>query len=279
MSIRRAETEADLAFCAEVANAVEQQPIAVEQLARCRDRLLLHPGGGYAYVDRSSVEDSAYAMVRVHPRARGQGIGSELVEAAKGEARELGNDSAWGRVLGGDEGSLQFATARGFAEVSREVELRRRLTPGEGSIAEGIVELSEDHREGAYAVAVEALPDMVTAGQAGMKLSFEEWVEEELSGPVAFAALDRGEVVGYATFYALPATPTRLEHGLTAVRPGHRRRGLATALGQAQIAWAAAHGYEELVTTTGVANTPLRRQKAKLGYAETPGPVLVRGPV
>ena len=74
-------------------------------------------------------------------------------------------------------------------------------------------------------------------------------------------------------------TPTRLEHGVTGVLPTHRRRGFATALGQAQIAWAAARGYQELVTTTGVSNAGLRRQKAKLGYGELEGPVLVRGPV
>ena len=64
-----------------------------------------------------------------------------------------------------------------------------------------------------------------------------------------------------------------------AVDPAHRRRGIATALGQAQIAWAAARGYEELVTTTGVTNNALRRQKARLGYEERPGSVLVRGVV
>jgi GNAT superfamily N-acetyltransferase len=75
------------------------------------------------------------------------------------------------------------------------------------------------------------------------------------------------------------SAPSRLEHGFTGVLPEHRRRGLATALGQAQIAWAAEHGYEELVTTTGVTNTALRRQKSKLGYLESEGPILVRGAV
>ena len=55
--------------------------------------------------------------------------------------------------------------------------------------------------------------------------------------------------------------------------------GFATALGRAQIAWAAERGYAELVTTTGVSNTALRRQKAKLGYVERAGPILVRGRV
>jgi GNAT superfamily N-acetyltransferase len=85
-------------------------------------------------------------------------------------------------------------------------------------------------------------------------------------------------VVGYATLEPT-GDPTRLEHGFTGVLPEHRRRGFATALGRAQIAWASERGYEELVTTTGVSNTALRRQKAKLGYVEHEGPILVRGPV
>jgi hypothetical protein len=47
----------------------------------------------------------------------------------------------------------------------------------------------------------------------------------------------------------------------------------------AQLAWASERGYEELTTTTGVTNTALRAQKAKLGYEEKPGPILVRGAV
>jgi GNAT superfamily N-acetyltransferase len=119
---------------------------------------------------------------------------------------------------------------------------------------------------------------MPTAGVAAAG-PFESWVEKELAAAIAsFVALERGTVVGYATLEPT-GDPTRLEHGFTGVLPEHRRRGFATALGRAQIAWAAEHGYEELVTTTGVSNTALRRQKAKLGYIERDGPILVRGAV
>jgi GNAT superfamily N-acetyltransferase len=217
-------------------------------------------------------------MVRVLPERRRAGIGTALVEAAASGARELGYESAWGCVRAGDEDSLKFVSRRGFAEVGRDVELTRRLSPGQEAIPAGIVELGDEHRVGAYAVSVAAVPDMPTAGAAEAR-SFESWVEHELAGAIAaFVALERGTVVGYATLEPT-GDPKRLEHGFTGVLPEHRRRGYATALGRAQIAWAAERSYEELVTTTGVTNEALRRQKAKLGYVERDGPILVRGPV
>jgi mycothiol synthase len=275
--IRAVEDDADLELCARIASEVEGSWPSLEQLRSVRDRLLLDPDGGYAYVDRSSVAGSAYAMVRVLPDKRNRGIGSALVEAARAAARSLGNESAWGSTQSGDEDSLRFVTDRGFVEVAREVELRRRLVPGEGTVPDGIVELRPEHRAGAYAVSVAAVPDMATAGAAEAQ-PFATWEEKELSGLAAFVAVQDGIVVGYATLQPLD-DPKHVEHGFTGVLPEYRRRGIATALGQTQIAWAAARGYEELITTTGVPNTALRRQKAKLGYDESPGPVLVRGPV
>jgi mycothiol synthase len=276
--IRAVRDEADLELCARIAAAVENVAPTAEQLRAVQDRLLLDPEGGYAFVNHSSVVGSAYAMGRVLPERRRAGIGTALVEAAASAARELGYDSAWGYVLAGDEDSLGFVSSRGFAEVGRDVELTRRLAPGEGASPAGVVELGDEHRVGAYAVSVAAVPDMPTAGAAEAR-SFESWLTQELADAVvAFVALDGGTVAGYATLQPT-ADPTRLEHGFTGVLPEQRRRGLATALGRAQIAWAAARGYEELVTVTGVSNTALRRQKAKLGYVERDGPILVRGPV
>ena len=218
-------------------------------------------------------------MVRVLPSERGQGIGSELATAAMDAARALGKESAWAVVGPDDDGSLRFAESRGFLEVGRDVKLTRRLVPGEGRTGDAVVPLEEEHRAGAYAVAVAAIPDMVTAGQAEAR-PYEDWVEQELDdAAAAFVALEGGRVIGYATLQSLGDDPRRLEHGFTGVLPECRLRGIATALGEAQIAWAAARGYEELFTTTGVTNTGLRRQKAKLGYVEEAGPILVRGPV
>jgi mycothiol synthase len=276
--IRAAAGDADLELCARICGAVDEVTPAAEQLRAVQDRLLLDPDGGYAYVNHSSVVGTAYAMVRVLPERRRAGIGSALVEAAAASARALGCESAFGWVRAGDQDSLLFSSGRGFPEVGREVELTRRLAPGDGAVPAGIVELAGEHRVGAYAVSVAAVPDMPTAGAAEAR-AFDDWVEAELTGAaVAHVAVENGVVVGYATL-STTGDVTRLEHGFTGVLPEHRRRGFATALGRAQLAWAAERGYEELITTTGVSNTGLRRQKAKLGYVERDGPILVRGPV
>jgi GNAT superfamily N-acetyltransferase len=245
-----------------------------------QERLLVHDqGGGYALVNHSSVAGSAYAMVRVLPEARGRGVGSALAVAAAESARQLGKESAWGVVRPDDPASLRFAESRGFREVGRDVTLTRRLRPCDGRVREGILELADEHRAGAYAVSVAAIPDMVTAGAAEAR-PYEEWVESELAdAAAAFVAIEDARVVGYATLQPFGGDPNRLEHGFTGVLPEHRRRGIATALGDAQLAWASGRGYEELITTTGATNIALRRQKAKLGYLEAPGPILVRGPV
>jgi len=61
-----------------------------------------------------------------------------------------------------------------------------------------------------------------------------------------------------------------------AVVRSHRGRGIATALKQTQLAWAAEHGYRELVTYTQEGNKRMRAINKKLGYRERPAWILVR---
>jgi mycothiol synthase len=278
--IRQPETDADFDVCVAIKNAVDpDEPVTVEELRQTLGgALYLHDGGGYVYVAPSSVAGGAYTMVRVAPDARGRGVGSALLDVARDHARRLDRTIMWGRVAVGDDASLGFVGRRGFAQVDREVELVRELARDEGDVPEGIVELGEPHRAGAYAVAVECTPDMPTAGPAEAP-PYDDWLANQLGGPIAFVAIDGDRVVGYATLQALPATPHRLEHGLTAVLRSHRGRGLAQKLKRAQIAWAARHGYRELVTYTSELNAPMRAVNVKLGYDERPVAVVVRGVV
>ncbi|HYX76125.1 MAG TPA: GNAT family N-acetyltransferase [Gaiellaceae bacterium] len=268
-----ADSTADLARCVEIANAVDpESPVALAQLQGASDgTFLLHDAGGYAYVSRSSVPRSAYAMVRVAPGARGRGVGSALLAAARECTLELGADALWGRVR--DEASLGFVARRGFREVSRDIVVAREVAPGEGELARGIVELRDDHQRGAYEVYVETLPE-VLAPLPAEERPFEEWLEHESRDPaVAFVALDGDDVVGYARLHTC-GVPHRLEHGMTAVRCSHRRRGIATALKRAQLKWAADHGYRELRTDMLEGNTAMRAVNVRLGYREL-SPVLI----
>ncbi|HEY7732182.1 MAG TPA: GNAT family N-acetyltransferase, partial [Gaiellaceae bacterium] len=73
--------------------------------------------------------------------------------------------------------------------------------------------------------------------------------------------------------------PRLAEHGITVVAPTHRNRGIATALKQAQIAWAARHGYRELMTFTQDRNDAMQAVNAKLGYDPRPAWIRLEAPV
>lgn len=275
--IREADSRADLERCVEIANAVEpESPVSLEQLQGATDgTFLLHAGGGYAFVSPSSVPGRTYAMVRVHPGSRRRGIGSALLEAAREQTRALECEALWGRVR--DRESLAFVTGRGFEQVAQEVVVLRELRPGDGAFSPGIVELADEHLRGAYELCVECIPE-IHAPLPGEAPAFDAWLEHELRDPaVAFVALDDGAVVGYARLHSC-GLPHRLEHGLTAVSRSHRRRGIATALKRAQIAWAALRGYRELVTDMVEGNAGMRAVNERLGYRPLPPVILVSGP-
>jgi mycothiol synthase len=66
---------------------------------------------------------------------------------------------------------------------------------------------------------------------------------------------------------------------MTTVIRSHRGRGVAEALKRTEIAWAAAHGYRQLTTSTHSDNEPMRRLNEKLGYRELPAILDVARPL
>jgi mycothiol synthase len=275
--IRVADTRADFERCAEIYNAVEpDRVITADEIAEGSGKSFLHDGGGYGFVAPSSVTGSAFAMVRVAPEARRGGIGSELLDAVRETAHGLGREAVWGRVR--DSEALAFVGKRGFAEVTREVNVIRELRPGDGEIGAGIAELREEHLREVYDLCVETIPE-IHVPLPGEAPPYDEWLEKEQhQASAGFVALDGGAVVGYARLYET-GLPHRLEHGLTAVRRGHRRRGLATALKRAQIRWAAEHGYRELVSDMVEGNAAMRAVNERLGYRALPSVFIVSGSV
>jgi GNAT superfamily N-acetyltransferase len=273
--IRVAETQADFERCAEIYNAVEpDRVLTAEEAASGNGRSFLHGDEGFAFVGPSSVAGSAFGMVRVSPDARGRGIGSALLEALRAETRTLGRDSVWGRVR--DPASLAFVGKRGFTEVTQEVNVLRELHPGDGELAPGISELRDEHLRAVYELCVETIPE-IHVPLPGEAPPYDEWLlREQWQASAGFVALDDGSVVGYARLYET-GLPHRLEHGLTAVRRSHRRRGLATALKQAQIHWAADHGYSELVSDMVEGNAAMRAVNERLGYRPLPPVFVVSG--
>jgi len=223
--------------------------------------------------DRS---DSGLGFVapRVIPGFRGRGVGSTLLERLLAHVVEHGFEKASAHVDGADAASVGFARRRGFEEVDRQVEQVRTIRAEEDAPVgvDGIEFTTIAERpellDATYDLASEGYADFALALAVGsVKVSREQWLRDGAALPDgSFVALAGEEIVGFAGLGRWEGDPTRAEHGLTVVRRAWRRRGLASAMKQRQIAWAAANGLRELVTWTQRGNENMQRVNHRLGY-------------
>jgi mycothiol synthase len=284
--IRRAESDADFTGWVSVWNAVTpREPTALEDIRRRLERqpervyLVADENGaiaGLGFAGPSQSPDRTALAVRVLPEHRGQGLGSKLLDRLLEHAKALAPERGSGMVFEDDIESRRWAKNRGFEEYDRQVELSRELGPGEAepALPPGIelVELGQDRLADAYAVWVEGFPDMPVTPKIPAP-GYEEWLEEEVSGPVTLVALENGRVVGAAAL--MERADGLAEHGLTAVLRSHRGRGIATALKQGLVHWASQAGYRELTTWTQDGNAAMQAVNVKLGYRPRPAVINV----
>jgi mycothiol synthase len=285
--IRRAETDADLTAYVAVWNTITpREPTRLEDVKRRLERqperlylVALQKGEvvGLGFCGPSQSPERTAAVARVLPEHRQRGIGSELLDQVLEHAAGLDPPQVSGMVFEDDPESIAWATNRGFEEYDRQIELSREIGPAEdeprppGGIE--LAELEEGRHQEAYEVWAECYPDMPVSPPIPAP-SYEEWLEEEVSGPVTFVALDDGRVVGAAAL--LDKIEGLAEHGLTAVRRSHRGRGIATALKQGLVHWASRNGYRELTTWTQDRNAAMQAVNLKLGYLPRPAVINVR---
>ena len=283
IELRRVESDADFDSWAAVKSAVEpDEPVTGQEMRETGkpERLLLlaEDGGdvvGSGIASPSSFPGACFVAPRVLPAARGRGVGASLLRALADHAAALGKDALIAHVDGADERSQRFAAGFGFEEIDRQVcqvrEVRGsepQAPPADGLELVSIAERPELLRAAYDRVAVEGYADL--ALPTPIEVPLDEWLEEEATLPEAsFVALADGEPVGYAGLLRVAATPGVAEHGLTAVRRDHRRRGVATALKRAQIRWAASSGLRELVTWTQRGNADMQGLNERLGYVVT----------
>jgi len=206
---------------------------------------------------------------RVLPTARRRGVGSAVLARLEAHAVETGFTEAV--AFADDDGALAFALSRGYEEVDRQVEQVRTLdgTEKPAPFPAGVEVVTVAERPellgAAYPLAVEGYAGMATFRPVHVPL--EEWLRTEATLPAgSFVALAGDEVVGYAGLCRDDDDGTRAEDGLTAVRHDWRRRGLATALKRAELAWAAAHGIRLVYTWTQRGNDGMRAVNEQLGY-------------
>jgi mycothiol synthase len=286
--IRRAETDADLAGWCEVWSAITpREPVTLEQVKRRLERqperlfLIAEKDSrlvGSGLVAPSDSPNRKFVGVRVLPEWRRRGVGSELYDRALVHARALEPEWISTMLSEAEPDSMAWAERRGFEEYGRQVELVLELRGDESAPAppDGIeiVEVTPDLHEAAYALTQEAWEDLPTTVPVELA-PFDVWLEEEMGGPISFAAMEDGEMVGFAGLMERDA-PGLLEHGLTATRRTHRRRGIATALKQTQVAWAAATGYRELITFTQDRNEGMQAINLALGFEPQPAWISMR---
>ena len=286
--IRRAETDADLAGWCEVWSAITpREPVTLEQVKRRLERqperlfLIAEKDSrlvGSGLVAPSDSPNRKFVGVRVLPEWRRRGVGSELYDRALVHARALDPEWISTMLSEADSDSMAWAERRGFEEYGRQVELVLELRGDESAPAppDGIeiVEVTPDLHEAAYALTQEAWEDLPTTVPVELA-PFDVWLEEEMGGPISFAAMEDGEMVGFAGLMERDASGL-LEHGLTATRRTHRRLGIATALKQTQVAWAAATGYRELITFTQDRNEGMQAINLALGFEPQPAWISMR---
>ena len=239
----------------------------------------------------SSIQSSLYAMVRVLPEHRNQGVGQQIYEALSEHARAMARDSMWGRIREDDEASRRFAANRGFREAGREYEVVLKTAEADvsGEPPDGIelVSLVErpDLERAVHEVDCEVSADVPRPeGDDFEAHPFARWREQYLEGPGAvpdalIAALEGDEVIGYTGLRRRGAISPVAENMLTAVRRPWRRRGIAVALKREQIARARAAGIEQIYTTNDETNAGMRGVNARLGYEPAPTQIVVSGPL
>jgi mycothiol synthase len=285
--VRRVEGHADLEAWAAVKSAVvPDEPVTAEQLrgAMTPEQLFLLAAVderpvGCGLGTRSDDPNRGFAIARVLPAFRRRGAGSALLQQLARHVESLGLRVVGSRVDGRDPGSLAFAERFGFYEVNREVEQVRDVGDESRPEPPGLEVVSIAERpellEGAYALSLEAYPDLAVPGT--IQIPRERWLAEEATRPDgSFVALADGEVVGYAGLLELGDEPDRAEHGLTAVRSAWRRRGIATLLKRTQLAWAAENGVRQLITYTQRGNEGMRAVNERLGYVTTAEHLMLR---
>ena len=139
---------------------------------------------------------------------------------------------------------------------------------------------------GVHQTAVEAYPDIPSSDEPMDASTLEGFTARDVDRAgmrreAFYVAVDEatGEAVGFASLMFAPGSTTIAWHDMTAVRPSHRGRGIATVLKRATIAWAIANGVETLETGNDEENAPMRAVNLALGYRPQPDYIGLIGPL
>jgi mycothiol synthase len=275
IELRVAETDDELELWRSVRIAVlpnERTASVAELRAGGSYMLLAYRAGELAGSGSASRSDMGGGALtpRVLPEHRRQGVGTALLERLALHLEESGFDDVGSMV--DDAGSLAFAEHFGFVETGRQFEQVRTVeasepwpTPPDGVGVTTVADRPELLMRLYSELAPQAFDDMPTPRK--VEITPEQWETEWLTWPEAtFVALAADEIVGMAGLNRDEDRPERAENALTTVRRDWRGRGLARALKETTIAWAAERGIREIYTWTQTGNENMREVNERLGY-------------
>jgi mycothiol synthase len=292
IELRVVETDAELELWAGIkSTVVPNEPVTAEQMRASGepDRLLLlaeldgRPAG-CGIASSSSCGGRAFVAVRVLPEFRRRGVGRALGRALAAHGRTLGRDGVNAFVYADEPHSIAFAESYGLTEADYQLEQVRLINAEPAPVVPFGVELAalgvrrEELLRRAWPVARAGYGDVPLPGEVTYTL--ETWLRDEATRPEgSFVALEGADVVGFAGLVEHADGPATAEHGLTVVRRDRRGRGIARALKQAQLQWAAAAGVARLVTWTQKGNAAMQSLNRSLGYVDRSKVITFQGPL
>jgi mycothiol synthase len=292
ITLRPVETERDLQDWVHVKNAVvPNEPVTAEQIRASAEQgrllLLAEAGGelaGSGIAARSHFAGRGFVAPRVLPEHRRRGLGTAILTALTDHVRGLDRGELISFVYADEPDSVAFAERFGQTVVDYQLEQVREIGDEMPAIAPDGIELvslagrREELLRAAWPVALEGYADMPLPGD--VEFTLDEWLRDEATRPEgSLVAFEAGEVVGYAGLMEHAEGEGVVEHGLTVVRRDRRGRGIAQALKQAQLHWAATAGVTELVTWTQKGNEAMQGLNRALGYADRSKVLTYVGPL
>ena len=240
-----------------------------------------------------AVEQSVYLpkyrlLLLADPQWLRQGVGNLLLDQLTEDLREAKAITVSSRQYASETELIELLKSRGFAEVSRVLDLRLNVAAADVSSFAALHKQVEDQGisistfadervrdprcvEKLYKLTTllsqddparsQIVPPAFNAREALM------WLEMPYVIPDAYFIARHGDdYVGVSDVNLFEAVPGGLTQGFTGVKREYRRRGLATVLKICGIAYAQSHGYQIIQSFNKPEQDAIRAMNEKLGF-------------
>ena len=215
--------------------------------------------------------------------ARGQGIGTDLVQRSIQFARERGAVRVFAYLRDDDPASMRFAEAHGFSrlhhgfEVALELKLfdASRLHELDDFLSDAGVALTDletwgdtlEHRRALYDLSNEVMRDAPDEPFEARFEDFLRWLEQKtyFASGVRLAMDANENLIGFS-WLMFDAETGQADNWGTGIRREFRRQGLAWMLKLECVRWALDRGAKRIVTGNNETNVGIRTINQRLGF-------------